>query len=69
MVPKLGLEYHLTKGRPSKPKVANAFYWDMQKMKNLTNWWRLLPEDASFKEVSILKKINCMILLQQHRKV
>ena len=30
-------EYHLTRGRPSKPKVANAFCWDMQKIKNLTN--------------------------------
>ena len=69
LVPNLGLEYHLTRGRPPKPKVANAFCWDMQKMQKLTSGWRLQPEDASLKEVSISRNISYMILLQQHRKV
>ena len=59
----------LDKRKAFQPKVVNAFCWDMQKMKKLTNRWRLLPEDASLKEVSSSKKISCMILLQQHRKV
>ena len=32
LVPNLGLEYHFTRGRPSRPKVVNSFCWDMQNM-------------------------------------
>ena len=70
LVPKLGPEYHLTRGRPSKPKIAHAFCWDMEKMQNLKNWWRLQLGYGSLKGVFNSKKISRMTQHhQQHRKV
>ena len=37
LVPKLGAEFLWTRERPSKPRVVNAYCWDMLKMKKHIN--------------------------------
>ena len=55
LVPNLGPEYHLTRGRPSKPKVANAFCWDMKTMQNLQIDGVFKQDMLHWKECSVWK--------------